>query len=291
MAIQIDKRFGWLMHDHKDYETDINLLKNIDYVIPIWNSITANTGTVTVPKVGGGSVSPTLYTISPDRFPGLADAIITEINGVPTETPAYTAGGVLITTTLNTSGAYALSGTPASPPVAIIFVITIKAQYLPQVDLTYSWPDDIYSVQSFLSLTDSITKSYTGNAGKVPTVNAGETGLELTTPVIPAPRVLTLTTTTSPFTPDFGSYDDIEFTALDTDLLINNPTGVVANGRNKRIRIYDNGVPRLLTYGGKFKDKCGLLPGTTIAGKCMYLGFIRDTNLDTFDFVSIANEP
>ncbi len=175
MGFVTDNRFGWLMHDHLDVIADVTNLKNTLYVIPIWNSISTNTGSVTVPKVGGGAVSSLLYSISPDRFPGAADCLITKINGVPTQESVYTAAGALVTSTLSLAGAYALSGTPASTPNAIIFLIEIQGQYLSLLDLDYSFPEEAYTIPSLLSLTDT-PKAYAANQFLLN--NAGATAME-----------------------------------------------------------------------------------------------------------------
>lgn len=70
-----------------------------------------------------GQVSlPTQATVVLDDFGGTVDAVVGTISGGrPTTTPATTAGGVIITTSFDSSGNYVLSGTPSSYPVAIIY--------------------------------------------------------------------------------------------------------------------------------------------------------------------------
>ncbi len=77
-------------------------------------SIGAGTsGTVTLPSFS---------TVVLDDFGGTTDAIVTQISsGKPTLQPALTASGVVVATTFDSSGNWALSGTPTSYPVAIVY--------------------------------------------------------------------------------------------------------------------------------------------------------------------------
>lgn len=58
---------------------------------------------------------------------GGVSAVVSGItNGVPDYTTVKTSGGTVVTTTLDSSGNYALSGTPSSYPVAIIYVYRVQ---------------------------------------------------------------------------------------------------------------------------------------------------------------------
>lgn len=81
---------------------------------------------------GSGAVSkPTNSTIILDFYPEGVDALVTKLDslGRPLDEPAVTAGGAVVTTTFDTNGNYALSGTPSAYPVGIVYFIKIQAQY------------------------------------------------------------------------------------------------------------------------------------------------------------------
>jgi hypothetical protein len=163
-----------ICHDHPEITNHLNTYKYVQ----VWNSISTTTGSVTVPKLGGGAVSPTLYTIQMDQWPGLQDSIVVALDGKPKDESVYTAGGAIITSTLNSSGAYVLSGTPASTPVAIVFWVKLKTSDSDSIDPDYEL--ERFDVQTFLSLSDVLTKTYSGKGNYVAVVNAGGTGIELT---------------------------------------------------------------------------------------------------------------
>ena len=98
----------------------ITQLKNNEYKITYFESVSAATGSVT---------KPTGSTILTDQFAGGVDAYVsTIVNGQPTGIFPVTAGGVVIdVTSFDTAGAYVLSGTPSAYPVAIIYKIKISA--------------------------------------------------------------------------------------------------------------------------------------------------------------------
>lgn len=105
-------------------EARITNLENNVYKITYFESVSAATGSVTKP-VGS--------TILTDQFAGGVDAYVsTIVNGQPTGIfPVTAGGGVIDVTSFDTAGAYVLSGTPSAYPVAIIYLISIPALYLP----------------------------------------------------------------------------------------------------------------------------------------------------------------
>ena len=96
------------------------ILENNEYKITYFESVGTATGTVT---------KPTGSTILLDQFAGGVDAYVsTIINGQPTGILPKTAGGVEVdVTSFDALGNYTLSGTPSAFPVALIYIIKIKA--------------------------------------------------------------------------------------------------------------------------------------------------------------------
>lgn len=98
----------------------ITTLENNELKILYYASISAATGTIT---------KPTNSTIILDDFPSGLDSVSeTIVGGKPTGLSPTTAGGATVTvSSFDTSGNYTLSGTPSAYPVALLYVIKIKA--------------------------------------------------------------------------------------------------------------------------------------------------------------------
>ena len=109
--------------------TDVNTLKNNEYKILYFQTISTATGTVT---------APTGATILLDQFYSGGDAIVeTLVNGQPSGQSPVTAGGAIISvSSFDTSGNYVLSGTPSSFDVALVYLFKIKAIDYPNVNIT-----------------------------------------------------------------------------------------------------------------------------------------------------------
>ena len=117
--------------ERQDYSallSRINQLENADHEYEIFRIIESGTS---------GEVSlPDGITIRLDQYPGAADCLITGgSGGRPIDECAYTAGGDLITGTLDADGAYALSGLPASYPVFLVFQVECKGKSVSQITL------------------------------------------------------------------------------------------------------------------------------------------------------------
>lgn len=99
---------------------DIEKLKNNEYKITYFASISAAAGAITVP---------TGATILLDQFPGGIDGYISIIqNGQPTgKFPKDAAGNTLDVASFDAMGNYTLTGTPSAYPVAFIYTLKIKA--------------------------------------------------------------------------------------------------------------------------------------------------------------------
>lgn len=106
--------------DTSSLDSRITYLENNEWKITYFESVSAATGTIT---------KPTGSTIQLDQLAGGVDAYVsTIVNGQPTGILPQTAGGVAVdVTSFDASGNYVLTGTPSAFPVAIIYIITIKA--------------------------------------------------------------------------------------------------------------------------------------------------------------------
>ncbi len=76
------------------------------------------------------------------------------------------------------------------------------------------------------------------------------------------------TTSTSSLTPEIDTYDIFEFTALASNLTINNhSSSTPVNGEMMEFIFKDNGTARTLTWGNKYVAGGVALPTTTVANK------------------------
>jgi hypothetical protein len=130
--------------------TDITNIKNYEFKILYYASINTASGAIT---------KPTNTDIILSDFPQGYDAVVeTIVNGEPTGEIAKTAGGVPITvTSFDISGNYTLSGTPSAFPVALLYVLKVKSQYMS--NLTF---DNIIESQN-LSATAASNVTFTPN--------------------------------------------------------------------------------------------------------------------------------
>jgi hypothetical protein len=72
----------------------------------------------------GTAALPSASTVVLDDFGGTVDAVVLQIvGGKPTQLPALTAGGVVVTSSFDASGNYVLSGTPSAYPVALVYKV------------------------------------------------------------------------------------------------------------------------------------------------------------------------
>jgi hypothetical protein len=97
----------------------LNTLENAKLKVTYFEIVSTTTGAIT-PPAGA--------TILLDQFASSADGLTSTIDG--NENPTYitpqTSGGTYIATTLDASGNYVLSGTPADASIAIIYVYSIS---------------------------------------------------------------------------------------------------------------------------------------------------------------------
>jgi hypothetical protein len=99
----------------------LNTLVNNEYKVTYFTAISAASGTITIPSGA---------TIMLDQFPNGVDAYVSQVdvNGQPTGLLPKTGLGVdVVITSFDALGNYTLSDTPSSFPVALIYVLKIKA--------------------------------------------------------------------------------------------------------------------------------------------------------------------
>jgi hypothetical protein len=144
---------------------------------------------------GGTLAPPTGSTIVLDAWAGGVDALVSELpgaGGLPQYTTALTAAGVPITATLAADGAYVLSGTPATYPVAVIFsyrCLGSAFDYSKSLDTVVIEPSTyvekrVDSAGSYSTITNDGTAAalfqyYAGTSSSAQVVLAGG-GVELT---------------------------------------------------------------------------------------------------------------
>jgi nitrogen fixation protein len=112
-----------------DIVTNVTTLQNNEYKITYFAEISTATGTIT---------KPTGSTIMLDQFAGGVDAYVSKIaNGQPTGNFPTTAGGVAVdVSSFDAMGNFTLSGAPSSYPVALIYILKIKAKDYSNLDIT-----------------------------------------------------------------------------------------------------------------------------------------------------------
>lgn len=107
-------------------------------------------------------------------------------------------------------------------------------------------------------------------------------------------RVNAQTTTTSPWAWNSDSYDQQSFSALANALTINADAGTPTDGQKVVFRFKDNGTARTLTWTtgttNSFRVVGASLPGTTVAGKTIYVGCIYNALDSRWDAVAYTQE-
>lgn len=91
-------------------------------------------------------------------------------------------------------------------------------------------------------------------------------------------------------TVDVGTTDMQTVTAQAGTLTINAPSGTPSDGQGLTYRIKDNGTARSLVWNANFRPSTELiLPGTTAAGKTMYVGFAYNAADAKWDLIATLN--
>ena len=94
------------------------------------------------------------------------------------------------------------------------------------------------------------------------------------------------TVTSSATVTAVSTNDLVNITAQAVGLTLANPTGTFYNGQIVSFRIKDNGTPRTIAYGTKFKAFGSALPTTTVASKITLLSAMYNSVADTFETVN-----
>lgn len=122
------------------------------------------TGTLSVPKTGGGTIETSRYEIVMDSYSGGQDALCLKTeNNFPIDALAKTEAGAIILTTLNGTGnrTYTLSGTPSSYPVAVVFEIFVGFSDSAKIDVNYILErEQVAPVQSVNGQVGSVVLGY-----------------------------------------------------------------------------------------------------------------------------------
>lgn len=238
----------------------ITNLENNVYKITYYEIISGASGSITIP---------TGATINAGEFGPSGNCVLSEINGSnkPTYTSPTTSGGVVVTSSLNTStGAWVKSGTTTSTNVALIYSINISA-------LNYANLNNFYIIEE--------TKDIELTPSSITTL----TNKRIT------PRVLSITSSATP-TINTNNYDTVDITALAAVItsMTTNLTGTPNNFDKLIIRIKDNGTARAITWGASFVNKGDTLPTTTVLSKLTTVGLIYNTTSLVWECVAVAQE-
>ena len=103
------------------------------------------------------------------------------------------------------------------------------------------------------------------------------------------PRVYTIADAAT-ITPDVDSYDAVDITAIAQAFTIANPTGTAVNFQALRIRIKDNGTPRVITWGTAYVSMGSTLPVITVLSKVTTLGFFYNSTTSKWGLVASTTE-
>ena len=95
------------------------------------------------------------------------------------------------------------------------------------------------------------------------------------------------------YAPDINNFDQINFTALATNLTLLNPVTTSQDGQKLLIRILDNGVSQglmLASGAGGYRAVGVLIPASTSAGKEMVIGCIYNAQATVWDVVALVQQ-
>ena len=109
-------------NENETVNSRITVLEDNEYKVAYFAEISSNTGTITIPAQA---------TILLDQFPGGVDALVSTLSsGVPTGINPSTAGGAIVdVSSFDALGNYTLTGIPSGYPVALVYILKIKAKY------------------------------------------------------------------------------------------------------------------------------------------------------------------
>jgi hypothetical protein len=152
----------------------------------------------------------------------------------------------------------------------------------------------LYNFTNVPTVTDDVTKGYaigslwTLDDNTTYICSDATTGAAVWSIVVPTPSVQSVVSSAT-VTPVFGN-DLVVITAQAAGLTLANPTGTWVQGKDLVIRIKDNGTPRSIAYGGKYRAIGVTSPTTTVANKTTYLGIVYNSTDDTFDIIGVTTQ-
>jgi hypothetical protein len=152
----------------------------------------------------------------------------------------------------------------------------------------------LYNFTNVPTVTDDVTKGYaigslwTLDNNTTYVCSDASTGAAVWSIVVPTPSVQSVVSSAT-VTPVFGN-DLVVITAQAAGLTLANPTGTWVQGKDLVIRIKDNGTPRSIGYGGKYRAIGVTSPTTTVANKTTYLGIVYNSTDDTFDIIGVTTQ-
>ena len=235
-------------------------LENNEYKITYYEVISGASGSLTLP---------TGATINAGEFGLSGNCILSKIDGSnkPTFESPKTAGGVIVTSSLNVSnGAWVASGVYTDASVALIYSIKIKAVNYGNLDYDF-----------IIETVDSEV--------------VRETSTQTLTNKRITQRVTTITSSATP-TINTDNCDDVDITALATAItsMTTSLSGTPTNFQKLIIRIKDNGTARAIAWGASYASMGGTLPTTTVLGKVTTVGLIYNTTTSIWGCVAVSQE-
>jgi pectate lyase-like protein len=103
------------------------------------------------------------------------------------------------------------------------------------------------------------------------------------------PRVVSATSSSTP-TPDVGTADQYNITALATGATFGIPAGTPVDGQKLVIRVKDNGTAQTLAFNAIYRAMGLTLPTTTVISKTLYLGMVYNAADTKWDVIASAQE-
>ena len=104
-----------------------------------------------------------------------------------------------------------------------------------------------------------------------------------------AERTTTQEVSPASFIFDATAYYQVDLVAMGNDVSINAPTGGL-KGLEIRIKIYDDGTPRLITWDAIFREIGTTLPTTTVSNKSVYISAVFNDNVGKCDILSVNQQ-
>jgi len=238
------------MTDVNAVSVDVTTLKNNEYKITYYEVVSGASGTLTLPAQA---------TINADEFGLAGNCVLSKIDGSnkPTFQSPTTAGGTIVTATLNTlTGAWTTSGVYTDAFVALIYSVEIKGIYLS--NLTYNNIIETIAVNPVLVSGEfGVTLTTTGTTN----ITLPTTGTLVTTAVTSLPSLVGVGTLTSGAT-------GAGFTVALSTSTITGTLGITNGGTGQTTanNAFNALAPSQATFGGLFLTTDGTNTSWAAAG-------------------------